>query len=155
MDEARWMAEAIAEARAGMAAGQSPFGAVVVRDGAVVARGHNHVLAWTDATAHAEVVCIREACRAVGGISLAGCVMYSTCEPCPMCASAIHWARLDGVVWGASIEDARRAGFNELSLAATDVYRIGGSAVRAKAGVERAACAGLFDEFVRGGGRVY
>ncbi len=149
------MTEAIGEARSGIAAGQSPFGAVVVRDGRLLARGHNHVWAWTDPTAHAEVVCIRHAAKAAGSISLAGCVMYTTCEPCPMCASAIHWSGLDEVVWGATIEDARRAGFNELGLAATEVYRIGGSRVRATAGVRREECAGLFEEFARAKGRVY
>lgn len=155
MEHERWMAEAIAEARAGIAKGQSPFGAVVVREGRVLARGHNHVWAWTDPTAHAEVVCIRHAAKAAGRISLAQCVMYTTCEPCPMCASAIHWAGLDGVVWGATIDDARRAGFNELGLAASDVYRIGGSGVKPTPGILRSECARLFEEFAAAGGKVY
>lgn len=149
------MLEAIAEARAAIAAGQSPFGAVIVRDGRVLARGHNHVWAWTDPTAHAEVVCIRHAAKAAATISLAGCVMYTTCEPCPMCAAAIHWSGLDEVVWGAGIEDAQRAGFRELTISTPDMYRLGGSRVRATAGVLREECAGLFDEFLRAGGKVY
>lgn len=149
------MMEAVSEARAGIATGQSPFGAVVVRGGVVVARGHNHVWAWTDPTAHAEVVCIREASRALGTIDLSGCAMYTTCEPCPMCASAIHWAGLERVVWGASIEDARGAGFRELALPAAEVYRIGGSRVEAVGGVCREVCAGLFAEFLGAGGRAY
>lgn len=155
MDHERWMHEAIAEARAGIAAGQSPFGAVVVRDQRVIARGHNHVWAWTDPSAHAEVVCIRHAAKAIASISLAGCTMYTTCEPCPMCASAIHWSKLDEVVWGAAIADAAGAGFRELGVPAADLYRIGGSPVRTTPGVGRAECAGLFAEFQRAGGRVY
>jgi len=149
------MLEAIAQARAAIEAGQSPFGAVIVRNNHILARGHNHVWAWTDPTAHAEVVCIRHAAKAAATISLAGCVMYTTCEPCPMCAAAIHWSGLDEVVWGASIEDARRAGFRELIISAPELYRMGGSAVRATAGVCREQCAGLFEEFLRAGGRVY
>lgn len=150
-----WMREAIEQARASIAAGQSPFGAVIVRDGRIIARGHNHVWAWTDPTAHAEVVCIRHASKALGSISLAGCVMATTCEPCPMCASAIHWAGLDEVVWGATIQDAADAGFNELRLPAADLYRAGGSTVRHASGVLRQECAALFAEFARAGGRVY
>lgn len=155
MEHERWMSEAIGEARSGIAKGQSPFGAVIVREGRLLARGHNHVWAWTDPTAHAEVVCIRHAAKAAASISLAGCVMYTTCEPCPMCASAIHWSGLHEVVWGATIEDARHAGFNELALPTTEVYRLGGSKVRATPGVRRADCAALFAEFRTAGGRVY
>ena len=155
MENSRWMDEAIAEARAGISAGQSPFGAVIVRGDRVIARGHNHVWAWTDPTAHAKVVCIRHAAKAIGAIRLSGCTMYTTCEPCPMCASAIHWSGLDEVVWGATIGDAARAGFNELKLAANELYRLGGSPVRATPGIARDACADLFQEFTRAGGRVY
>lgn len=149
------MLEAIGQARQGIGAGQSPFGAVIVRDGRIIGRGHNHVWAWTDPTAHAEVVCIRHAAKALGSISLAGCVMATTCEPCPMCASAIHWAGLDEVLWGASIADAAGAGFNELHVATPDLYRLGGSPVRTTPGVLRDECAALFAEFARSGGRVY
>lgn len=149
------MNAAIEQARMAIAAGQSPFGSVIVREGKVVAGGHNHVWAWTDPTAHAEVVCIRHASKALGRIDLSGCTLYSTCEPCPMCASAIHWARLDAVVWGASIDDAARAGFNELDVPAKGLYAQGKSRVRCTPGVERGACAGLFDEFLEAGGRVY
>lgn len=151
----RWMDLAIEQARAGIAAGQSPFGAVVVRGEEVVAAGHNEVWRRTDPTAHAEVVAIGRAGPRLGTIDLAGCTLYTTCEPCPMCASAIHWARLDAVVWGATIEDAAAAGFNELHVPAREVYRQGGSRVRIVEGVRRAECAALFGEFLRRGGRVY
>lgn len=149
------MSLAIAQARAGIASGQSPFGAVVVRGGDLVAGGHNHVWARTDPTAHAEVVCIQNAARALGSIDLSGCVMYTTCEPCPMCAAAIHWAKLDRVYFGATIADAHVAGFSELTLPAAEVYRVGGSPVRIAGGVMNPQCAGLFGEWIRAGGRKY
>jgi tRNA(Arg) A34 adenosine deaminase TadA len=108
-----------------------------------------------DITAHAEMVAIQRACAAVGGIDLSGCVMYTTCEPCPMCASAIHWARIPRCVCGATIGDAAGAGFNELHLAARDVYRMGRSGVVLAEGVLREECAGLFAEWKRAAGRGY
>jgi tRNA(Arg) A34 adenosine deaminase TadA len=155
MDHERWMRRAIERARAGIGAGQSPFGAVVVRGDEEVGAGHNEVWMRTDPTAHAEVVAIGRAADAIRGIDLTGCVLYTTCEPCPMCASAIHWARLDRVVWGAAIADAAEAGFNELRLPARDVYAAGGSPVQIVEGVLRRQCAELFGEWLRAGGRAY
>ncbi len=149
------MGKAIEFARAGLAAGQSPFGSVIVRDGRVVAGGHNEVWQRTDPTAHAEVVTIQRAAAALATIDLTGCVLYSTCEPCPMCAAAIHWARLDAVYFGATIVDARAAGFNELALPIDDLYRTGGSRVRIVRGVLSEPCAALFREWQTRGGRVY
>ena len=93
-----------------------PFGAVIVRDGAVVAEGANHVTTWHDPTAHAEVVAIREACRLAGSHELRGCVIYASCEPCPMCLAAIYWARLDALYYAASRQDAADAGFDDSFL---------------------------------------
>lgn len=90
-----------------------PFGAVVVRDGKVIAEGVNLVTSTNDPTAHGEVTAIRNACKALGSFSLAGCELYSSCEPCPMCLAACHWARLDAVFYGASAEDAAKAGFDD------------------------------------------
>jgi len=148
---------AIASARASIAAGQSPFGSVIVRSGSgeVIATGHNHVWAWTDPTAHAEVVCIRNAARMLGTIDLRGCELYSTCEPCPMCASAIHWANLDAVHFGARIADAEAAGFRELSLPIETIYREGKSDVRIHTDVMRDECAALFAEWKQASGRAY
>ena len=101
MEHEKWMRQAFEEARAGIEEGQTPFGAIVVRGGAVVARGHNEVWATTDPTAHAEVVAIRRAALALGTIDLGGCVMYTTCEPCPMCAAAISFARIRRLYFGA------------------------------------------------------
>lgn len=113
----RLMQEAVAEAAAGLAAGDGgPFGAVVVRDGRVVARGHNQVVGLNDPSAHAEVQAIRAACRALGTFDLSGCEIYATCEPCPMCFAAIHWARLDRVYFGASRADAAAIGFDDAAI---------------------------------------
>jgi tRNA(Arg) A34 adenosine deaminase TadA len=124
-----YMRMAIARGREGMAAGGSPFGACIVRDGRVIACEHNVVWQTTDATAHAEVNAIRVACRAVGSIKLEGATIYSSTEPCPMCFAAIHWAGMKRIVYGASIADAARAGFSELSISNLDMKRLGGSPV--------------------------
>ncbi|MBI2461237.1 MAG: nucleoside deaminase [Candidatus Rokubacteria bacterium] len=92
---------AIAEAQAGAAEGNFPVGSVVVRDGAIVARGHNEVVTASDPTAHAEMVALRRAGAALGTPLLAGCTLYTTLEPCPMCAAALSWARIDRLVIGA------------------------------------------------------
>ncbi len=147
-DHDRWMRAAIERARAAIASGQSPFGAVVVRNGELVAGGHNEVWKRTDPTAHAEVVTIQNAGRELGTIDFRGCSMYTTCEPCPMCASAIHWANFDAVYFGATIDDAKRAGFRELIVAAEELYRRGGSKVRIVSGVLPRECASLFDEWL-------
>lgn len=142
------MTLAIEQARAGLAAGQSPFGAVIVRGKDLVTANHNEVWRRCDPTAHAEVVTIRAAAARLNGIDFAGCVMYSTCEPCPMCASAIHWCKLDAVYYGATIADAAQSGFTELALPISEVYRIGGSRVRAVPGVLVEECKALFAEWV-------
>ena len=99
-DEA-WMDEALALARAAGARGEVPVGAVVVRDGQVIGRGGNAPIAGNDPTAHAEIAALRDAARAVGNYRLVGCALYSTLEPCAMCAGAILHARIARVVYGA------------------------------------------------------
>jgi tRNA(Arg) A34 adenosine deaminase TadA len=90
-----------------------PFGAVVARGDQWIAEGSNRVTSILDPTAHAEVVAIREACRTLGHHSLAGCQIYASCEPCPMCLGAIYWARLDALYFAASQEDAQAIGFDD------------------------------------------
>jgi guanine deaminase len=90
-----------------------PFAAVVVKDGAVVAEGTNRVTSTNDPTAHAEVVAIREACRALRDFQLTGCEIYTSCEPCPMCLGAIYWARLARVYFAGLAKDAAAAGFDD------------------------------------------
>lgn len=155
MDDAVWMEYAIRTAAEGIAAGQTPFGACIVQAGRVVACAHNTVWADTDITAHAEINAIRAACAALGTIDLSGCVIYSTCEPCPMCFTACHWARLDRIVYGASIADAAAAGFHELPIADATLQHLGNSPVILEAGVLREACVQLFTDWREGGGRAY
>lgn len=90
-----------------------PFGAVVVKDGRVVAEGWNRVTSANDPTAHAEVTAIRRACEALGTFSLQGCEIYTSCEPCPMCLAAIYWARLDRVYYANTREHAAEIGFDD------------------------------------------
>ena len=109
-DRERFMREAIAEAEKALAEGEVPVGAVVVRDGVVIARGHNRREAWRDPTAHAELLAIREAAAATGGWRLEGTTLYVTVEPCPMCAGAVVLARIPEVVYGADDPKAGAAG---------------------------------------------
>ena len=112
--DARFLREAIRLSRARMRQGRGgPFGAVIARDGAIIARGWNAVTSSLDPTAHAEVVAIRRACRKLGSFSLAGCVLYASCEPCPMCLAATYWARVERLVYAATRDDAAGAGFDD------------------------------------------
>ncbi len=109
-----FMREAIALAREGMREGKGgPFGAVIVKDGAVIARGCNQVTSTCDPTAHAEVAAIRAAARQLRTFTLAGCEIYTNCEPCPMCLAAIYWARLDRIYFANTRRDAAAAGFDD------------------------------------------
>jgi guanine deaminase len=93
-----------------------PFGAVIVKDGLVIAEGANSVTGANDPTAHAEIGAIRAACQVLGRFDLKGCTLYSSCEPCPMCLGAIYWARLDALYFAASHRDASAAGFDDSSI---------------------------------------
>lgn len=111
---AQHMAEASRISREKMHAGLGgPFGAVIVKDGKVIGVGFNKVTTDNDPTAHAEVVAIREACKTLGDFSLKGAVIYTSCEPCPMCLASIYWARLDRVYYANSRYDAARIGFDD------------------------------------------
>jgi len=90
-----------------------PFGAVVVKDGKIVGRGWNRVTSTNDPTAHAEVTAIRDACNHLNTFSLAGCEIYCSCEPCPLCLAAIYWSRLDRIYYAATCDDAAAAGFDD------------------------------------------
>jgi len=140
----RFILLALRKAREGVRKGQTPFGSCIVRGGEVLVSAHNTVWRSTDPTAHAEVNAIRRTCRTLGTINLSGCVLYSTCEPCPMCFAAIHWARLDAVVFGARIADARRLGFNELAVPDRTLKRLGRSRVRLVEDFLRNECLDLF-----------
>ncbi len=140
---------AIAKARAGIELGQSPFGCAIASGDDVIAVAHNTVLLTTDITAHAEVNALRLGCQATGRIHLDECQVATTCEPCPMCMAALHWARVRTVFYGASITDAESAGFNELQVPAADVLKIGGSRVELVSGMLSASCRELFQQWLQ------
>lgn len=109
----QFMRQAIQLAIDNIKNGGGPFGAVIVKDGKVIATGVNRVTANNDPTAHAEITAIRQACEKLGTFSLEGCDIYSSCEPCPMCLGAIYWAHLDHLYFGANKHDAAAAGFDD------------------------------------------
>ena len=106
----RLSAERMREGRGG------PFGAIIVKNGEIIAEGWNRVTSANDPTAHAEVTAIRRACRALGAFSLRGCEIYSSCEPCPMCLAAIYWARLDRIYFANTREHAAAIGFDDAHI---------------------------------------
>ncbi len=113
MTKEELMREAIRLSVENVKNGGGPFGAVIARDGEIIAAGVNRVTSENDPTAHAEVSAIRAACKALGTFGLQGCEIYTSCEPCPMCLSAIYWARLDRMYYGNDKEDAAKVGFDD------------------------------------------
>lgn len=112
--EMNFMREAIRLAEEGMSSNSGgPFGAVVVKNGEIIARGFNRVTSDNDPTAHAEVIAIREACKKLGTFQLDDCEIYTSCEPCPMCLGAIYWARPRKVYYACTREDAAAANFDD------------------------------------------
>jgi guanine deaminase len=116
MSDLDFLARCIELARTNVTDGGGPFGAVVVRDGQILGEGVNRVTIDNDPSAHAEIVAIREACRRRGDFQLDGAVVYTSCEPCPMCLAAILWARADRVVHAADRYDAAKVGFDDLAF---------------------------------------
>ena len=110
------MREAIKLSAESVRSGGGPFGAVIVRDGEIIARGENRVTVCNDPTAHAEVSAIREAAARLGTYDLSGCEIYSSCEPCPMCLGAIYWARLDKLYYAGTRADAASVGFDDAHI---------------------------------------
>ena len=135
---------AIDQALEGIRAGQTPFAALIAGPQGVVASAHNTVWRDTDPTAHAEVNAIRKAAGVLKRIDLTGHTLYSTCEPCPMCLTAIHWSKIDKVVYGATIADADEAGFSELHVSARKMIRMGRSSLQVEPGPLKEACRRLF-----------
>ena len=114
MSKYNLMSEAVRLSLQNMQTGEGgPFGAVVVKDGKIIARGNNRVLKENDPTAHAEVVAIREACKVLGTFQLTGCELYTSCEPCPMCLGAFYWARPTKVYYANTRHDAAEIGFDD------------------------------------------
>jgi len=113
----KFMKSAILEAHKGIMAGHGgPFGSVIVKDGKIVAKGHNHVVANNDPTCHGEVDAIRKACKKLKTFDLSGCELYTTGEPCPMCLAAIAWANINKVYYGATLADNEMIGFRDVKI---------------------------------------
>lgn len=112
-EDAKFMQQAIDLSIENVANGGGPFGAVIVRDGEVIATGTNRVTANCDPTAHAEVSAIRAACAKLGDFKLSGCTIYSSCEPCPMCLSALYWAGVERIFYGNTKQDAKEIDFDD------------------------------------------
>ena len=93
--------------------GGGPFGCVIVKNEKIISEGSNKVTSSNDPTAHGEIVAIREACKKINNFSLSGCELYSTCEPCPMCLSAIYWARIDKIYYANTRKDAQKIDFDD------------------------------------------
>jgi len=102
-----------------------PFGALVVKDGKIIGRGWNRVISLNDPTAHAEIIAIRDACSFVGSFSLKGSVLYSSCEPCPMCLASAYWANIETIYYGATQDDAESIGFSDAEIYRQFVSPIG------------------------------
>jgi len=141
------MQMAIDTCRQGLVAGQSPFGCAIAIGDRVIARSHNTVVLTTDVTAHAEVNAIRAGCLEIDAIFLTDAVVATTCEPCPMCMAALHWARVGTVYYGATIADSDTAGFNELQFPAAELLSRGGSGVQLIGDLMADECLQLFAEW--------
>jgi tRNA(Arg) A34 adenosine deaminase TadA len=109
-----FMSEAVKAALKGMSNNEGgPFGCIVVKNGEIIGSGNNKVTSTNDPTAHAEVTAIRDACKNIDSFQLDGCIIYTSCEPCPMCLGAIYWARPDKVYYGSNQQDAANIGFDD------------------------------------------
>jgi tRNA(Arg) A34 adenosine deaminase TadA len=144
---AKYMAMAICKARENLAKMEGgPFGACIVKGGKVIAVARNTVLK-NDASCHAEINAIRLASKKLRTYDLSGCQIYSTTEPCPMCFSAIHWARINRLFYGNCISDAKAIGFNELSISSSLMKKLGKAKVKIIRGLMRGECNQLFKDW--------
>lgn len=149
MTDREYMQVAIEAARRGLQLGEMPFGSCLVRQGRVVTAQHNSARRNRDITAHAEMQVIREGCRLLKTLDLSGCVLYTSCEPCPMCFSACFWAKIPRVVYGGRIEDAERAGIRQLPMTAAQMKAMSRAAVDLMADVLREEAVQLFAAWSR------
>jgi len=147
--EPKYMQAAIAEARKNITSMDGgPFGACIVRKGKILAVARNTVLK-NDASCHAEVNAIRMASKAAGTYDLSGSVIYTTTEPCPMCFGAIHWARIDTIVFGTFVTDSAKVGFNEMSICNASLKTLGKSKVELVPGFMLDDCESLLSDWSR------
>ncbi len=150
------MLSAIASAREGIRKGHGgPFGACIVRQGKLIATAHNTVLRDRDPTCHAEINAIRQACRKLKTHDLAGCALYTTAEPCPMCLSAIYWARLSSLQIGVSMRVAARAGFDDALIREELRRPPARRRIPTRTGIMAAACQSVFKEWKTLNGELY
>ena len=140
MSDKKFMILAVKRALAGVKKGQAPFGACIVKNNKVISCEHSIVLKSKDPTMHAEVYAIRKASKKLKSINLKNCIIYSTVEPCPMCFSAIHWAKISKIVYGASEDDAKRAGFHELMIHDKKLKSLGKSKIKLVSGFMKKEC---------------
>jgi guanine deaminase len=146
-DHEHFMRLAVAAARAGIAAGQAPFGACVVRDGVAIATVHNTIARDWDPSAHAEVNAVRAACRALQTVDLSDCTLYTTGESCRMCFACCQWARLGTLVYGATVADAAAVGFSELHVPNRELAAHSERPITVIGEVARDACRALFSDW--------
>lgn len=143
----KFMKMAISEARKGIRNGHGgPFGAVIVKDGVVVGKGHNEVLKNNDPTCHGEVMAIHKACKKLGTFDLTGCEIYTTGDPCPMCMAAILWANIKKIYYGCNIYDTEKIGFRDKKF-----YEMQEEGMRQKllTEMDRKACLKLYEEYAQ------
>ena len=150
MTDADFMRLAIQAAWQGLGKGEMPFGACIVRKEQVLSVSHNSAKANIDTTAHAEVQAIREASRQLKRLELAGCVIYSTCEPCSMCFTACLWAKIGRIVYACRIEDAEKAGIRQIPISSSRMKQLGQSDVQLVGDVLREDSLKLFEAWSRG-----
>ena len=145
-----FMKLAIDEARLGIHAHEGgPFGAVVVKDGKVIGKGHNQVLKQEDPTCHGEIMAIREACKNLGTHDLSGCEIYTTGEPCPMCLGAIFWANIEKIFYGCDVMDTEKIGFRDEAF-----YKHFASREMFCTPLDREECLKLYEEYMHLDGNV-
>ena len=149
MTDEDFMRLAIEAAREGIRNGEMPFGACVVMNGRVIATTHNSARLTMDTTAHAEVQAIREASRRLAVLELAGSIVYTSCEPCPMCFTACVWARVSKIVYAARIEDAARAGIRQIPITSDQMRHLSRSEMHLVADVLRNESLEVFKAWAR------
>ncbi|MBU0591364.1 nucleoside deaminase [Candidatus Micrarchaeota archaeon] len=146
---------AIKIAEKGIGTVDSPFGACIIKGNDVLAVGHSTVLSNNNATRHAEMNAIAAASKKLKTFDLSGCTIYSTTEPCPMCFSAIHWARISKIVWGTNISDVKALGFSELTVSNKQMKKLGKSKVKITSDFMRNECLDLLKKWKKGKGKIY
>ena len=139
---------AIAQAKRGIAMGQTPHGACIVRRQEIISTAHNTTLESKDVTAHAELNAVREACRRLNTLDLSGAVVYCTAEPCPMCFIICHLAKVSKIVFGTPMKESQKSGFTRFpALSAEQIKQLGGSGIEIVGGVLYEECKQLFREW--------